>query len=144
MTSKRMFNTIKSIAIETKLLNLLSLENILYLAMKIGVNIIVSPRKMDNIAIQNQFPFVQRQHIPKSKHKLKYIESGNKINLCFFISLGRFVKVKDSSNEEATIQNQDNVPSIAKLHIKQGIKATMYEILKNKFQDMEKTLHFFA
>ena len=60
-------------------------------------------------------------HTPSNKHKAKYIKAGRKINLCFFINLGKLVNVNASINEDNTIQNHDNVPSIAKLQIKQVI-----------------------
>ena len=54
-----------------------------------------------------------------------YIESGIRISLCFLISFGRFVKVKASNKDDKTIQNQVRFLLIAKLHIKQGIGATI-------------------
>ena len=55
-------------------------------------------------------------------------EKGKKISLYFLIREGRFVNVKDKIRDDSTIQNQERVLLIAKLHMKQGISATPYEI----------------
>ena len=83
-----------------------------------------SPKRTATTATKNQVPPVYKEQTPKSNTSAKNSISGNKINLFFFISLGKFVKVKDKINAERTIQNHERVLSIAKLHIKQGIKAT--------------------
>ena len=89
-----------------------------------GVKIIVKTNNTDNAEIQNQSPLVYVSQTANKIHRAKYIESGSKINLCFLISLGRLVKVKDNNKEESTIQNQLNVLFMTKSQIKQGISAT--------------------
>ena len=74
---------------------------------------------MDRQGIKNQSPFVYIQQTPKSKHKDRNIERGIKISLCFFINLGRLVKLKESIKADKTIQNQERVPLTARLQIKQ-------------------------
>ena len=123
ITIKRKLSITKSIPIEIKSLNLFIFVKTLYFEIYIGVNTIITPNKTESDATQNQFPPVYKQQTPKSKHRDKNIESGNKISLCFLISFGRFVKVKASSNADNTIQNQVSPLLIAKSQIKQGISA---------------------
>ena len=96
---------------------------ILYFEIYIGVNTITTPNKTERDATQNQFPPVNKQQTPKSKHRDKNIESGNKISLCFLIIFGRFVKVKASNKADRTIQNQESSLLIDKSQIKQVINA---------------------
>ena len=99
------------------------LAKTLYFEKYIGVNIITTPSKTERDATQNQFPPVYKQQTPKSKHRDKNIESGNKINLYFLINFGRFIKVKARTNADNTIQNQVRPLLIAKSQIKHVIRA---------------------
>ena len=123
ITIKSIFNTMNETATDINSENFLILLKILYLDMYIGVKIITNPNRTDMQGIRNQLPFEYIQHTPKRIQRAKYIESGIRINLCFFINLGKFVNVNASNNAASTIQNQDNVLLIAKLQIKQGINA---------------------
>ena len=68
ITTKSMFSIIKSMAIEIKSLKFFIFAKTLYVEMYIGVNIITSPNRTESDAIQNQFPPVYKQQIPRSKH----------------------------------------------------------------------------
>ena len=107
--------------IEIKSANFLTLAKTSYFKKYIGINIITAPNKTERHVIQNQFPPEYKQQTPKSKHRDKNIESGNKISLCFLISFGRFVKLKARTSADNTIQNQVNFLLIAKSQIKQVI-----------------------
>ena len=56
ITIRRIFSIKKSTATEIKSLYFLILEKTSYFAIKIGANIIVSPKNTDNAGIQNQLP----------------------------------------------------------------------------------------
>ena len=85
---------------------------------------ITTPKRTERLAIQNQLPLEYIEQTPSRRHSAKYIERGINSSLYLFIYLGRFVKEKESSNAENTIQNQLRVLFIAKLQIKQVNNAT--------------------
>lgn len=122
ITISKIFRAIKSIPTEMKSPNFLSFKKMWNLEIYIGVNIIINPNKTESAGIKNQFPWVWIQQTPNNKHNAKYIEHGIKINLCFLINFGRFVKVKARISAENTIQNQVKPLFIAKSQIKQGIR----------------------
>lgn len=78
-----MFKRMKSDPTEMKLLKFLIFLKNLYLVKYIGKNTIIKPSNKERKAIQNQFPWVYIQHIPKSKYRANKIETGISINLCF-------------------------------------------------------------
>ena len=121
-----MFNTTKSIPIEIKALKFFIFSNGFSFDINAGVNTITQPNMTNIVGIKNQFPLEYMQHTPKSRISARSIESGTKTSLCFLISFGRLVNVKDKSRAEKTIQNQVKDLLIARSQIKHGISAKAY------------------